>query len=538
MAETSIDFILAAENQLTPELVSAEKSFNQFQKTLESERKSLERYRISVEEGEEALYAYDLQMKGLDETTAKMITRQRFALKEMEALKKEASKPIPQAKVPEGPSTGKATKTATDFIGTLAGLTGSSELASFAGQLGNLSEKSEQFAEAGKKGGMGALAFKAGLVAAVGALAYSAGKALGDWIFETAKFAKAAEEAKQRMVEFVAATKQMQAEAFSEKRADIELIRDPEQKKKQYEDLLGTLQNDIQQAQTYVDQSQKSVEAYRASWNILADDRAAADQAEGDLKNDKAKLEALKEQEKELRKILGVEAEREAIRVENAKLDASEKYIDSLREQLRLLKASGDESRNIQAEQAGAVGADVGEASELLKEIEAQNELLAKEKELEAERKRIVDEQINAQKRIEELKNSELQKLEEERVLLEKGKEAAHAFKLEKQGLAKADAERIAMMQAELEKEREQKTQREQSQKAFDTAANQPLQVQSSRFLTRGPTEDKTSKLVDLSKSQLKASEMAAKALTDLVTLQRDKKPSNEVRLVKVGGGV
>jgi hypothetical protein len=43
---------------------------------------------------------------------------------------------------------------------------------------------------------------------------------------------------------------------------------------------------------------------------------------------------------------------------------------------------------------------------------------------------------------------------------------------------------------------------------------------------------------VDLSKSQLKASEMAAKALTDLVTLQRDKKPSNEVRLVKVGGGV
>jgi hypothetical protein len=521
MANQSIELLISAKNEASLELVEAEKSFVQFQKTVDAETQAIRRLEIAFHEGEEALYAYDLQMKGLDETTAKTIARQRQAAME---LKKMGS-----------PSAGKATKTATEFIGTLAGLTGSSELGQFAGQLGNLSEKSEQFAEAGKKGGAGAFAFKAGLVAAVGAIAFSAGKFLGDWIFETEKFAKATEEAKRRMEEFVASTKQMQSEAFSEKQIDIELIRDPEQKKAAYQDLFKTLQDDIKQAEQNVSQSQKAVDEWADSWKVLAADQAAADQANGDLNNDKAKLEALREQEKELQKILSAETERR----ENQKLEnRSQDYLESLREQLRLLKATGDEQRNIQAEQAGAVGADVGEASMLLAEIDAQNALLAKEKELEAERKRIADESINQQKKIEELKSSELAKLEEERVALERGKEAAHAFRLEKQGLAKADAERIAMMQAELEKERERKTQQEQAQKAFDTAANQPLQVQSSRFLTRGPTEDKTSKLVDLSKSQLKANEQAAKALSDLVTLTRDKKPSNEVRLVKVGGGV
>jgi len=159
------------------------------------------------------------------------------------------------------------------------------------------------------------------------------------------------------------------------------------------------------------------------------------------------------------------------------------------------------------------------------------------EQKLAEERKRIADEAIQQQKRIEELKNSELQKLEEERVALEKGKEAAHAFRLEKQGLAKADAERIAMMQAELEKERERKTQREQAEKSFAQASNQSLQVQSSRFLTRGPTEDKTTKLVELSKSQLKINEQAAKALENLVELTKNETPVEPIKLVKVGGG-
>jgi hypothetical protein len=534
MADTSIDFILAAENQLTPELVAAEKSFNQFQKTLESERKSLERYRISVEEGEEALYAYDLQMKGLDETTAKMITRQRFALKEMEALKKEAAKPIPQGKTPEGPSAGKATKTTTEFIGTLANLTGSSELGQFASQLGNLSEKSEQFAEAGKKGGAGALAFKAGLVAAVAAIAVSAGKFLGDWIFETKRWAEELENAKNKARELEQQAAKMRDLRFGDTTADIELIRDPEQKQQAYEKLLSDLKKNVSGVSSQVKSSQKAVDEWAETWQITGDRKGFAEQAKLQLEQDKERLAQLKEQQQQIERLLGVEKERAAIQAENAKLDASENYVESLREQLRLLKATGDEQRNIQAEQAGAVGADVGEASMLLAEIDAQNALLAKEKELEAERKRIADESINQQKKIEELKSSELAKLEEERVALERGKEAAHAFRLEKQGLAKADAERIAMMQAELEKELETKAQREQAQKAFETASRQPLQAQTSRFLTRGPTDDKTSKLVDLSKSQLEANKQAAMALDKLVRIQEDNKPKETLKLVGV----
>jgi hypothetical protein len=47
------------------------------------------------------------------------------------------------------------------------------------------------------------------------------------------------------------------------------------------------------------------------------------------------------------------------------------------------------------------------------------------------------------------LKQTELDKLAEEQVLLTQGKEAAHAFALEKQGLSKADAANIAAQQAQ-----------------------------------------------------------------------------------------
>jgi hypothetical protein len=524
MADKSIELLISAKNEASLELVEAEKSFVQFQKTVEAETQAIKRLEIAFHEGEEALYAYDLQMKGLDETTAKTIARQRQAAME---LKKMGS-----------PSAGKATKTTTEFVGTLANLTGSSELANFAGQLGNLSEKSEQFAEAGKKGGAGALAFKAGLVAAVAAIAVSAGKFLGDWIFETKRWAEELENAKNKARELEQQAASMRDMRFADTTADIELIRDPEQKQQAYEKLLADLKKNVSGVSSQVKSSEKAVKEWAEAWQITGDRKGFAEQAQLQLDQDKERLEQLKEQQQQIERLLGVEKERAAIQVENAKLDASENYVESLREQLRLLKATGDEQRNIQAEQAGAVGSDVGEASMLLAEIDRVNQLKEQEKLLADERKKAAEEQLNAQKKIEELKSSELAKLEEERVALERGKEAAHAFRLEKQGLAKADAERIAMMQAELEKERERKTQQEQSQKAFDTAANQPLQVQSSRFLTRGPTEDKTSKLVDLSKSQLKANEQAAKALSDLVTLTRDKKPSNEVRLVKVGGGV
>jgi hypothetical protein len=530
MAEKAIELLISAKNEVSAELLEAEKSFDKFQKTLESETQSLKRYQIAVEEGEEALYAFDLQTKGLDETTAKLLARQRQAIKEMEQLKREASKPIPAPAIAEPPSAGKATKSATDFLGKIGALTGSSEISNFASQLGGLAKETEKFAAAGQKGGASAFAFKAGLAAAVGAIAFSAGKFLGDMIFQTEKWTQALETAKESGRRLEQQAEKMRDLRFADTTADIELIRNPEEKKKAYEELIKELKVNIQGVGSQVRSSQKAVDEWNAAWLITGNRKGFAEQAKMQLDNDQARLDKLKEQEKQLTRLLTVEKERADKQAENARLDASEKYVGSLQKQLELLQATEAERNKVIAMQSGAVGEEVDIAAGLLDQIEAEQKLAE-------ERKKIADEAIQQQKRIEELKNSELQKLEDERVALEKGKEAAHAFRLEKQGLAKADAERIAMMQAELEKERERKTQREQAEKSFAQASNQSLQIQSSRFLTRGPTEDKTTKLIDLSKSQLKINEQAAKALEDLVELTKKDTPVEPIKLVKVGGG-
>ena len=85
----------------------------------------------------------------------------------------------------------------------------------------------------------------------------------------------------------------------------------------------------------------------------------------------------------------------------------------------------------------------------------------------------------NDSKRVEQLKQNELDKLEEERILLDQGKEAAHAFNLEKQGLSKADAENIAKQQSELDG---------QKKKSNPDVRNSPTELRAteSRLLTRG----------------------------------------------------
>jgi len=82
------------------------------------------------------------------------------------------------------------------------------------------------------------------------------------------------------------------------------------------------------------------------------------------------------------------------------------------------------------------------------------------------------------------LKKRELERLEEERILLERGAEAAHAFRLEKQGMAKADAEAIAAEQARLNNLKKRPDQ-------LTSSESPDLQAFESRLLTRGPGADK-----------------------------------------------
>jgi hypothetical protein len=173
-----------------------------------------------------------------------------------------------------------------------------------------------------------------------------------------------------------------------------------------------------------------------------------------------------------------------AIQEQESIAKASASYVQSLRDQLALLKATDDQKAAIQAGQK-AVGGDVGVAAELLKEIELIKTVTNFEKMAQEERNRIQTEEETAAKRLADLKQSELDKLEEERILLTKGAEAAQAFRLVKEGLAEADALDIAKQQAELERIKEAnkpgKVVKEQA------TTNQAFE---SRLLRSGPSDD------------------------------------------------
>ncbi len=218
-------------------------------------------------------------------------------------------------------------------------------------------------------------------------------------------------------------------------------------------------------------------------------------------------------------------ANQKAITDQQAITQGSENYVKSLRDQLVLLKATDDQKASIQAAQK-AVGGDVGVAADLLREIDSIKSLTVFEKMRDEELKKIQGEKETAAQRLIDLKQSELDKLDEERILLTQGAEAAQAFRLAKQGLAEADAVGIAKQQAELDKLKE---------------ANKPgkvvkqdkpeLQAFESRFLTRGPSNDAAT--MTAQNSAITAAEL--KILNAAMAREAKERVRNAVTLKVVG---
>jgi hypothetical protein len=471
---------------------------------------------------------------------------------------------------------GEQAKKSTEFFGSIANALGGSEIGAFAGQLSQLTEKTSQFAEVQKLGGAGALAFKAGLVAAVGAMGFQLGQAIGNSIFQTQKWTEELEKARKKAEEFSSSLIELKNFNFGREQERISLIGDPEEQKRATAALLKDIEKQVldkrESINKLVAQKELNEKPNEASgWDIVSpivgikkavarnyagDEKIKKDIEDGEefiknlskqvqeiqRKND-AVAEGLKKQreEKELRDksddfVKGLREEVELLRAskeerasilalrtavgETAQAEAkalllekqaiaaneeaarvkeaanqkaiaeqeaitkgSENYVKSLREQLELLKATDAEKAAMQAGQK-AVGGDVATATGLLKEIESIQTLAAFEKMRETELAKIQSDQESAAKRLIDLKQNELDKLEEERIALSRGEEAAAAFRLMKQGLSEDDAKDIARQRSELEKVKESR--KGKSQDAPELQANE------SRLLTRGGGDDPT----------------------------------------------
>jgi len=351
---------------------------------------------------------------------------------------------------------GKA-KASTEFIGTLATALGGSELGSYAGQLAQLTDRVSQFSEVSKAGTAGAMAFKLGLVAAVGAIAFKVGEAFGNVIFETKKMTREFERAKEAASELNNELARSRGQAFANEKEDIELIRDPEEKRAAQEALFKQLDSNVQGITRQLKESEKAADEWADAWQITGNRKAYAEEAQKQVEIDKQRLSQAKE------------------------------FRDELRRELSDRKAINDQ---IRADNEAAAQAERQAAIDKAAAIKA----------VEDARIAAANKAFDDAKRLQDIEQREIDRLKEQRILLEQGAEAAKAFALEQQGLDKATAERLAREGAAIEEQRKKIAEDGKGGPSSQQLGSQAVQ---SRLLTRGPAEKGIDKIAKTGEKQL-----------------------------------
>jgi hypothetical protein len=437
-------------------------------------------------------------------------------------------------------SVGQKAKASTEFIGQLANQLGGSEIAGFAGQLAGLTEKVSQFSEVSKAGGAGAFAFKAGIVGLVGAMSFGFGQAIGNAIFETDRWKKELQDATE-------ASKKLNAELirFSDLRIgdqiqSISLLGSPEEQEKATAALVESLRDQARQAAKISADSRAELKAMSTfdddanifgSLGVETNAKQRRDELELQIKLQDDLSNSISKQAVELERKLNFEMQNAKVAKQTAETQASSNYIASLREQLAIEKAIGDEKFKLEAQKT-AKGADVSVAAGLLKELDAQKQLVeAANKAAQEKEQKIKQEEAN-RKRIIDLIANENTKNQERLVLLNKGTEAAKVFSLVQQGVAQTEAERLAAESERISRLEKDKQNREEVNKTL----MQPQEAFQSRFLTRGPMSNPNERLEKEAEKQTRLQEEQKKLLE---SLRENTKPRpvnvKDVRLEVVG---
>ena len=404
-----------------------------------------------------------------------------------------ASKNIEQS-VKGVKETGQKAKASVEFFGVLAGQLGGSQLQSAAGGVAAITEKMGQFSEMMKVGGAGAMAFQAGLTLLVTTMSFKLGQSISEMIFGVRDSEKAFREAKAEADAYAAALVAAGNQKFSEQLEDIQLIRDPEAKQQAAVDLFRSIEKGINNSIESMNFYQAQVDEMDASMipDPFGDQTEIRNQLQQQA-NAQADIHAsLQEQLQTVSKQFGARAQLvQTIKNQQAAEDAAAaKAAQSLNAGMTTLKQLGfqydeltkgrDAARAAQLKDQGIGDADI-------KAILMMDGMIAKEKELQAVKDKARQAEESRLTQVENLAKSELQRLEEQKVALEQGQQAAHAFRLTQQGMDKESAEAIAAAQAAMDA-----STKAAGQKVQPAAA---LQATESRLMIRGPKEDSQKKI-------------------------------------------
>lgn len=426
--------------------------------------------------------------------------------------------------------TGQKTKASVEIVGSLANAFGGSALGAFSAQLGQITEKVSAFSEVAKTGTVGAMAFKVGIAAAIGAVTYKVTETVASWWFEIDKATESAKNAEKEFTRASAAMGDVRQKAYGEMKVDLSLVRDPVDRERataeaaaRLERQSADLDKQIADAQARLADKQK---AFNAAW---MKDRAKVDVdvARDQLENLKALRDSFDRESESLRDLTSERTKSiEARKAENAAKDKSDSFLKTLRDEIELLKATKEEQQSLEATR-NAVPEQQSVAKVLIEERDALKAKLEEQKKNEQEMELARKKEEDGLKRIEELERKRLIDLEARRIELEKGREAAAAYRLEQDGLSKATAQRLAEAEEDL-RVREQ---------FANLKTPSSLPAFESRVMTRGTAQDQQlTELRKLQEAQRKTAEETAKNGKTLERIYEESKRRGqflEVQVVK-----
>jgi len=413
---------------------------------------------------------------------------------------------------------GGKTKASVEIVGTLANAFGGSAFGIFAGEMAQITERVSAFSEVSKAGRAGALAFRAGLVLAIGAVTYKVAETVASWWFEIDKAKQKAAEAEKAFSSMSAAFGKARQNSFSQTKEDLGLIRDPVEREAATNEAAARIEKQSKELSNNIANAQAEVARRQSEFNnqFVGDDtdlKIAKDQ----LENLREMRQGLDDEAKSLRDLVSERAKSiEARKSENAAKDKSDAFLKSLRDEIELLKASKEEQQGIEAAR-NATPEQQGLAKALIEERDALKAKADEQKKAEQDAENARKKEEDGIKRVEELEKKRLVDLEARRIELEKGREAAQAYRLEQDGLSKATAERIAAA------EEAQKRDEEAANKSKSLEAdNSPQAAVQGRFLTKGTGGDPA---ILVAKQQLNAVQQLnrdiKKGLDDLYEVQK-----------------
>jgi hypothetical protein len=404
-----------------------------------------------------------------------------------------------------------------------------------------ITEKVGQFSEVMKTGGKGAAFFQAGIVALVGVMAFQLGKTISEAIFGVRDLAKEFEDMTAESDQQAEAMKQIASIKFGEQLEDVQLIKDPKKQQAEAVALFKAIEeqrnNAIKSASVYDAQAEKIRTKEANFLGILSEaDNDRANQIQLQANQQKALVGELDNELAQLGKLFGPrakmieqikqqqKAEDEAAQKKKAIDDSALSSLRSINYQYLELTKGQEAARREQMK-------DQGMSDIQIDRILFAERALGVEKKLADQKRKAEEAEQSRLQKVADLRESELERLEEQKILLEQGERAAHVFRLTQQGLDRDTAEAIANAQAASE----------QAAKSKQIQTAQPVAAVESRLLSRGPQQDKMS---DIAKSSKATAEQTAainvgisKLATEVAKDRADRAKQEQLEITIAGRG-